>query len=992
MGINEYRTVAGCAAAFVAVTLAVPVNVWAQAMDEITVTTRRREERLQDVPIAVSALTSEQIQRQGITDLTDVANLTPSVQFDNAFSPADTRITIRGLANSRGRSNVAFLVDGIDVTTENLISAGSGLLANRRLLNDVERIEVVKGPQSALYGRAAFAGAISYVTRDPGDELEGRVSLDLADDGYYQVDGAIGGPVIRDLLGLRLNGVYWSEDGRFQNTVSGADFGGGEGYGAALKAVFTPGERLRIEGRVEYSDDDYTPRPFVRIGGGLTQKEPDWELRAYDPNIVLGDNPIGKGNAFSGGAIGLVEHALTNLAPLSDCPEEFQGDYTVLGGCAGFYLPRSYGNGKKDRLAHSEDALTCEEVPLPGGGFEYRNCDDYAGTRLETIRGSVEATYDLSFATLASYTGFTDAWQVIREDQDFQAMGRPDRIISNQQSFSEQDTHQFSQEFRFSSSWDGPVQLTLGALYWQDDRVLNDQNYIISCLPFGKDPFSTIDVNGTVFNLAKSTETAGLCDGTGGSVGQPVGTQPSRFVWQEYDRQIQPRADVFWDAETDHESYYAMLEIELSDKWSLTLENRYVEEEFDILRPNQSSCATLGFTVSDSPLAPLRRDETVKCLAQQILDGDVLDFSSPPDADGNFPPIDPFSPVPENAGPTDNTWRYIVGSEKSEYNTPKVTLEWQPTADSLVYLFWGHAQKPGGINQLAAGGTAVTIEDQRFKPEKLDAWEIGTKTSWEAAGLLQINSALFFQDYTDKQVSTQELRKNTQGALVSTPLVINASAAEVWGIEVDALWQPLFIDGLTLSLAYTYLDAEYTDFVDFSTSAVRSAMVGSCPVVWFDASNDIVATGRDVPMGFAADDVVAKCSLDLSGNKLERTPEHAVVSAVSLVRPFLDQGFDWRFDFVASWQDKRFVDQDNFVRWDAYWQVDAQLSLIGDNWDFIAYVDNLTDDDTLRSGGSGPDFGQQVVDTGFTAGLGVTHFFGPLTEPRQFGIRATYRF
>ncbi|MDQ1302885.1 MAG: iron complex outerrane recepter protein, partial [Pseudomonadota bacterium] len=153
------------ASAWIAVAIgsSVPVTVLAQ-IEEVVVTTRKREENLQDIPLAVSAITAEQIQRQGINSLADVVQNQPSVKFDQSFGPADNRITVRGLSNTRGRSNVAFLIDGIDVTTENLISAGSGLLANRRLLSDVERIEVVKGPQSALFGRSAFAGAISYIT------------------------------------------------------------------------------------------------------------------------------------------------------------------------------------------------------------------------------------------------------------------------------------------------------------------------------------------------------------------------------------------------------------------------------------------------------------------------------------------------------------------------------------------------------------------------------------------------------------------------------------------------------------------------------------------------------------------------------------------------------------------------------------------------------------------------------------------------------------
>ena len=115
--------------------------------------------------------------------------------FDTGYNPTDTRVNIRGLSATRGRSNVAFLIDGIDVTTENVIAAGSGVLASRRLLNDVERIEVVKGTQSALYGRAAFSGAISYITKEPGDKLEGDLRLDARENGYLEMGGALGGPV-----------------------------------------------------------------------------------------------------------------------------------------------------------------------------------------------------------------------------------------------------------------------------------------------------------------------------------------------------------------------------------------------------------------------------------------------------------------------------------------------------------------------------------------------------------------------------------------------------------------------------------------------------------------------------------------------------------------------------------------------------------------------------------------------------------------------------
>jgi outer membrane receptor for ferrienterochelin and colicin len=135
------------------------------AIEEVVVSTRKLEENLQEVPIAVNAISAQTLQDRGVTDLAEVVRQNPSVILDQGFSPQDTRIVIRGLSPTRGRQNVAVLQDGVDVSSESLSgTAGGSLLINPRLF-DVERVEIVKGPAVALYGRSAFAGAINYITR-----------------------------------------------------------------------------------------------------------------------------------------------------------------------------------------------------------------------------------------------------------------------------------------------------------------------------------------------------------------------------------------------------------------------------------------------------------------------------------------------------------------------------------------------------------------------------------------------------------------------------------------------------------------------------------------------------------------------------------------------------------------------------------------------------------------------------------------------------------
>ena len=165
-------------------------------LEEIVVTARKREENLQDVPIAVTAISAETLQREGVKDVQDITARDPSLSFDKGIAAYDTRIVIRGLSPTRGRPNVATLIDGIDVSSEAVGTAGGSLLINPRLI-DITRVEVVKGPQSALYGRSAFAGAISYITADPDDEVSGNVGGEFAQYDQFDLKGSLSLPMSR---------------------------------------------------------------------------------------------------------------------------------------------------------------------------------------------------------------------------------------------------------------------------------------------------------------------------------------------------------------------------------------------------------------------------------------------------------------------------------------------------------------------------------------------------------------------------------------------------------------------------------------------------------------------------------------------------------------------------------------------------------------------------------------------------------------------------
>ena len=184
---NLFGSVVMAAALVLTGSMGFPSEGWAQ-LEELVVTARKKEENLQHVSLAITAIGSETIVRQGVTNLQDVASFDPSFVFLEAGAQKSTRIIVRGLSPTRGRSNVAMLIDGIDVSSEAIGTSGASLLTSQHLLADVQRIEMVKGPQSALYGRSAFNGAILFVTKDAPEEFEGQVSAQIAEYGEYNLN------------------------------------------------------------------------------------------------------------------------------------------------------------------------------------------------------------------------------------------------------------------------------------------------------------------------------------------------------------------------------------------------------------------------------------------------------------------------------------------------------------------------------------------------------------------------------------------------------------------------------------------------------------------------------------------------------------------------------------------------------------------------------------------------------------------------------------
>ena len=236
-------------------------------LEEIIVTARKREENLFDIPVAITAITEEQIENFGLNDLQDVAKIVPGLTFDRSVTQNDYAPARRGLQAEQGRNSVGLLIDDIDISSQNVQVAGGGSLARLRLV-DVERIEVVKGPQAALYGRSAFGGALNYITKRPSlNESDLKAGLEVHSESGQELTVSGGAPVIEDTLGVRVNAYYFDERGSYRNEVSGAYVGGGDGMGVSGAFLLQASENFSVYGRLEFSEESYAPQAAFVING-----------------------------------------------------------------------------------------------------------------------------------------------------------------------------------------------------------------------------------------------------------------------------------------------------------------------------------------------------------------------------------------------------------------------------------------------------------------------------------------------------------------------------------------------------------------------------------------------------------------------------------------------------------------------------------------------------------------------------------------------------
>ncbi|WP_390616259.1 TonB-dependent receptor [Maricurvus nonylphenolicus] len=239
-------------------------------LEEIVVTAQKREQSLQEVPIAVQAIDSDMLEQNSVVSISDIGNMTPGLSIGNAVQDG-AEIAIRGIGTSvlglGFDQSVPLYLDGV------YLGRGFDLLGD---MIDVQQIEVLKGPQGTLFGRNAAAGAINVTTAAPVDEVEGRLKVGVGREDLRTVQAMYNTPLTENLL-LRVNGSLRKRDGWQENLDGGDDLYEQDQSTARAKLLWMAQEDLSVELTADYSNVDNTQGGYIleKASPGITTQDID---------------------------------------------------------------------------------------------------------------------------------------------------------------------------------------------------------------------------------------------------------------------------------------------------------------------------------------------------------------------------------------------------------------------------------------------------------------------------------------------------------------------------------------------------------------------------------------------------------------------------------------------------------------------------------------------------------------------------------------------
>ena len=457
------------------------------ALEEVVVTARKREESLQEVPVAVTAFTAEALESRQISSVNDVARFTPGLVFDKAFGRSTDRPVIRGQGNVLAgvqfgvEAGAAYFIDGIyypgDVQSLDLTS--------------LERVEVIRGPQSALYGRNTYSGAINFVTRGPSKELSGgaKASVDK-DERDYQL--RLEGPIVDGRLGASLTLRRNQFDGQWTNEATGRTIGQERSDSIVGVVEWTPTDNLRMRARASYNQDRDGTRPFIWQDPTQNNCYPGTRSLSYYAGSGSNNNNQYFCGEIQPGRIFLNDAPVTNVVPNPSAPPNLlsptaPGTAPLAGQTSRLYDTRQgVAFSGVNRNLRYFSALADWDI----GGSGYRLVLDGAIRGEDNITGS-----DSEFSSVNWFQNRTNGAFSFPNDPTVggEALGA---------NTSAQRTDDWSFEAKIESPAANDLRWMLGVFHYEQEQRGYEVNFLF---PQGQAlPFSIADVNNTaVFGLVE---------------------------------------------------------------------------------------------------------------------------------------------------------------------------------------------------------------------------------------------------------------------------------------------------------------------------------------------------------------------------------------------------------------------------------------------------------------------------------------------------------
>ena len=403
-------------------------------LEEVIVTAQRREESLQDVPISVTALTGQAILEGGFANMEDLSDFVPGLYMVDSFS--SQYIQIRGIGTSTGNEAfeqaVAQFHDGVYYGRDNL---------GQNTLFDLERVEVVKGPQPTFAGQSATAGAINTISRQPGEEFEANAQVSYGSDEETSIEFGVGGP-LSDTFGLRLAGRHYElNDPGYFSYANGEPLDYRKNTGVRLTGVWTPADNFSLEFKYEIQDVLQTGTPY-RFG-------------RCDLNPATSRAGALGGAGF--GALCAIQHLALGI------PLELEPGVVGDGGTLDLWDGVEAIDARNGLSPGDPGAWTPVASPLRRGLNRVKEFLDRSDRQHQADIGLVGFDWDigdLTFSSLTSSLAF-DKSDVLDPDRTPFAVFRAGRM---------EDFSQSSQEIRLTSPETEDFSWMLGA-YWQNQQT-----------------------------------------------------------------------------------------------------------------------------------------------------------------------------------------------------------------------------------------------------------------------------------------------------------------------------------------------------------------------------------------------------------------------------------------------------------------------------------------------------------------------------------------